>query len=141
MSCKFYILRFVYVFNHIEATSHLSCSLSRRPFIFFFFFNDRAPTEIYPLPLPDALPISERRAGRPAQTHCGGQRADDQRVQYSRRRSHRNSRPNTPLCCQKPAAHGSGGGGSRGVARSEEHTSELHSPDHLVCRLLLQKKK
>src|SRR5438552_9446520 len=33
---------------------------------------------------------------------------------------------------------------ARGVgdqARSEEHTSELQSPDHLVCRLLLEKKK
>src|SRR5207244_6159362 len=28
-----------------------------------------------------------------------------------------------------------------GAARSEEHTSELQSPDHLVCRLLLEKKK
>src|SRR5258708_10413892 len=28
-----------------------------------------------------------------------------------------------------------------GLARSEEHTSELQSPDHLVCRLLLEKKK
>src|SRR5258708_12013760 len=27
-----------------------------------------------------------------------------------------------------------------GYARSEEHTSELQSPDHLVCRLLLDKK-
>src|SRR5258708_16299834 len=27
------------------------------------------------------------------------------------------------------------------VSRSEEHTSELQSPDHLVCRLLLEKKK
>src|SRR5207244_7814747 len=26
------------------------------------------------------------------------------------------------------------------LARSEEHTSELQSPDHLVCRLLLEKK-
>src|SRR3989441_11578714 len=30
----------------------------RRLFFFFFFFNDTATTEIYPLPLPDALPIS-----------------------------------------------------------------------------------
>src|SRR5947208_11914731 len=33
---------------------------------------------------------------------------------------------------------------SAGLARrrrSEEHTSELESPDHLVCRLLLEKKK
>src|SRR5690348_18137994 len=28
-----------------------------------------------------------------------------------------------------------------GAARSEEHTSELQSPVHLVCRLLLEKKK
>src|SRR5215216_6191605 len=28
-----------------------------------------------------------------------------------------------------------------GRERSEEHTSELQSPDHLVCRLLLEKKK
>src|SRR5258708_31742605 len=27
------------------------------------------------------------------------------------------------------------------INRSEEHTSELQSPDHLVCRLLLEKKK
>src|SRR5207244_12547244 len=27
-----------------------------------------------------------------------------------------------------------------GLQRSEEHTSELQSPDHLVCRLLLEKK-
>src|SRR6202022_132153 len=29
----------------------------------------------------------------------------------------------------------------RSCVRSEEHTSELQSPDHLVCRLLLEKKK
>src|SRR5438552_13509192 len=30
---------------------------------------------------------------------------------------------------------------ARALSRSEEHTSELQSPDHLVCRLLLEKKK
>src|SRR5690348_17887517 len=35
---------------------------------------------------------------------------------------------------------GCGAGGSR-FERSEEHTSELQSPVHLVCRLLLEKKK
>src|SRR5258708_25119601 len=30
---------------------------------------------------------------------------------------------------------------SMNLGRSEEHTSELQSPDHLVCRLLLEKKK
>src|SRR5258708_12498156 len=45
--------------------------------------------------------------------------------------------------------HAPGGGGAGGDLsrqagvndRSEEHTSELQSPDHLVCRLLLEKKK
>src|SRR5437763_512922 len=32
-------------------------------------------------------------------------------------------------------------GGTRMLARSEEHTSELQSPMYLVCRLLLEKKK
>src|SRR5258708_33371001 len=45
----------------------------------------------------------------------------------------------------EPATTGSrrspGGPGSRCSLRSEEHTSELQSPDHLVCRLLLEKKK
>src|SRR5258708_10550378 len=31
--------------------------------------------------------------------------------------------------------------GGKNRLRSEEHTSELQSPDHLVCRLLLEKKK
>src|SRR5258708_39164489 len=31
--------------------------------------------------------------------------------------------------------------GREKAVRSEEHTSELQSPDHLVCRLLLEKKK
>src|SRR5947208_6658597 len=38
-------------------------------------------------------------------------------------------------------AHRSQGTNDFRDQRSEEHTSELHSPDHLVCRLLLEKKK
>src|SRR5258708_11064365 len=34
-----------------------------------------------------------------------------------------------------------GDGSAAHLQRSEEHTSELQSPDHLVCRLLLEKKK
>src|SRR5258708_25352511 len=40
---------------------------------------------------------------------------------------------------QRPS--GRSGPGPKKVPRSEEHTSELQSPDHLVCRLLLEKKK
>src|SRR5216684_6932290 len=49
----------------------------------------------------------------------------------------------------RPRRHREGGGDERGMAfrsvprrpRSEEHTSELQSRLHLVCRLLLEKKK
>src|SRR5438552_10942894 len=83
--------------------------------LLLFFFNAPAPTEIYTLSLHDALPIS--RTG--AMTPEGG-------VPGWMRRCGRRSR------CT---------GGRRSPARSEEHTSELQSPDHLVCRLLLEKKK
>src|SRR5258708_29101203 len=36
-------------------------------------------------------------------------------------------------CCRRARS-------ARTSSRSEEHTSELQSPDHLVCRLLLEKK-
>src|SRR5258708_19627867 len=40
-------------------------------------------------------------------------------------------------CCCDPMACWA----AKDEDRSEEHTSELQSPDHLVCRLLLEKKK
>src|SRR5438552_8576681 len=40
-----------------------------------------------------------------------------------------------------PEARGQVSGLWHGGFRSEEHTSELQSPDHVVCRLLLEKKK
>src|SRR5690625_6504393 len=42
---------------------------------------------------------------------------------------------------QVSEALGSNGSTSMGSVRSEEHTSELQSRGHLVCRLLLEKKK
>src|SRR5258708_16702873 len=44
------------------------------------------------------------------------------------------------IACQ-PIGTRRGISGLRTSFRSEEHTSELQSPDHLVCRLLLEKKK
>src|SRR5258708_18479655 len=49
-----------------------------------------------------------------------------------------NSSPRTATFMNRPR---SGGIWRQNAARSEEHTSELQSPDHLVCRLLLEKKK
>src|SRR6266853_5924754 len=42
-----------------------------------------------------------------------------------------------PRSCGSARSHGA----ARCAARSEEHTSELHSQSNLVCRLLLEKKK
>src|SRR5947208_13247659 len=54
-----------------------------------------------------------------------------------------------PWCCRtaiaRPRCQGDADARSSDCCattpRSEEHTSELQSPDHLVCRLLLEKKK
>src|SRR6202000_3546782 len=55
--------------------------------------------------------------------------------------------PYTTLFRSNPPTHSSGGEREHGTVhdgvgrgRSEEHTSELQSPVHLVCRLLLEKK-
>src|SRR5947208_8401621 len=80
---------------------------------FFFFFNATATTEIYTLSLHDALPICPP-AGRPEAVPRGDEVGG--------------------LVVVEPDA------GTEEL-RSEEHTSELQSPDHLVCRLLLEKKK
>src|SRR5258708_15057462 len=78
----------------------------------FFFFNDTATTEIYTLSLHDALPIYPRYATA---------WLDRVMRMVVRDKNH----PAIVLWS----------------LRSEEHTSELQSPDHLVCRLLLEKKK
>src|SRR3712207_8881378 len=102
----------------------------------FFFLNDPATTEIYPLPLHDALPIwggpcDPRR--RDAGKSKGGAAAE---------------RPAGTAAHCKPPWQGQlsrpGRVHAPGPApvhiRSEEHTSELQSRQYLVCRLLLEKK-
>src|SRR2546422_11140221 len=78
----------------------------------FFFFNDTATTEIYTLSLHDALPISRGPSLRLLPHHRAPRLQD---------LSDDERRPQP--------------------GRSEEHTSELQSRLHLVCRLLLEKKK
>src|SRR5258708_25702965 len=55
-------------------------------------------------------------------------------------RSHRFGERMELDCAAIVAVDGDGPGDLLDL-RSEEHTSELQSPDHLVCRLLLEKKK
>src|SRR2546422_3748197 len=97
----------------------------------FFFFNDTATTEIYTLSLHDALPIYLTQ---------GWLRASHRALDARRSRPYRPVPAGTktqPLEPGKPTAFD--------IAilplRSEEHTSELQSRLHLVCRLLLEKKK
>src|SRR5258708_24568748 len=51
---------------------------------------------------------------------------------------HARANPFLSLTCAHTSSHTSR---VPNHCRSEEHTSELQSPDHLVCRLLLEKKK
>src|SRR2546422_3617290 len=98
-----------------------------------FFFNDTATTEIYTLSLHDALPISNRLARRSpaAATERGPSRPAAHPgsgvARHPIRKSNRLCRRCGP---GRPALR----------CRSEEHTSELQSRLHLVCRLLLEKK-
>src|SRR2546427_4510750 len=88
-------------------------------YLFFFFFNDTATTEIYTLSLHDASSdlLMRRRSSK--------------------------ARPAIPLEDttredELPAAERFA---DNRPSRSEEHTSELQSQSNLVCRLLLEKKK
>src|SRR2546429_6793973 len=91
-------------------------------FFLFFFFNDTATTEIYTLSLHDALPISRLDS------------ASQPEVENSPRNSEIITSTAPPVVIQKLKLF------RNGKDRSEEHTSELQSRLHLVCRLLLEKK-
>src|SRR5258708_20796639 len=100
--------------------------------LLFFFFNDTATTEIYTLSLHDALPISSRlRFGRVIGERCDRRMGQD-RIEplFTIIRAVEEVREQATDLVDPHKR-----------TRSEEHTSELQSPDHLVCRLLLEKKK
>src|SRR5438132_8263293 len=96
-------------------------------FLYFFFFNDTATTEIYTLSLHDALPISRCQGfGNTIDFDLNlvvpdpSKSLDDGAIEPW-------TKPRYRALFQD--------------ARSEEHTSELQSHSDLVCRLLLEKKK
>src|SRR5258708_18827755 len=91
--------------------------ISHQHILFFFFFNDTATTEIYTLSLHDALPIS---------IHA---KITNRRNDFLHKASKKMIKEYGLIVIGDVSP------------RSEEHTSELQSPDHLVCRLLLEKKK
>src|SRR3712207_7629485 len=93
----------------------------------FFFFNDTATTEIYTLPLHDALPIC-----------LGAHHADDDRRQQPQHRAVASAEAVEGLPDDDRVERGQA---RQQHGRSEEHTSELQSRQYLVCRLLLEKKK
>src|SRR5207244_12484675 len=93
---------------------------------------------IYALSLHDALPISIAR--------CGGAVGPSLKPSTSDTSAgwHAQSASRSPrrLHLWSPSRSITAAGNTRTEirSRSEEHTSELQSPDHLVCRLLLEKK-
>src|SRR5438067_10053514 len=93
------------------------------------FFNDPPPTELSPLSLHDALPISRELAQLRAV--AGEPDGADRRFQHIGQQGHGCSFTTAPA----PDTIQMFGG-----LRSEEHTSELQSRFDLVCRLLLEKK-
>src|SRR2546422_11771304 len=98
----------------------------------FFFFNDTATTEIYTLSLHDALPILVLAGG----SKLGGWASAELPDHHARLIDYLNASHDPFFAVWTHAA-------THYVnrARSEEHTSELQSRLHLVCRLLLEKKK
>src|SRR5689334_25287381 len=98
--------------------------------LFSFFFNNTATTEIYTLSLHDALPISgswrDDRFGPLILSIVEVAANLNVKIIFETQRD-------LPIEYSDPSV--------RQRLRSEEHTSELQSQFHLVCRLLLEKKK
>src|SRR5207244_12329737 len=99
-----------------------------------FFFNDPTPTHIHHLSLHDALPICVCLYSNPYSNAGELQRKTTARNEQNRAIS-------STLCTRANTSEQGVSSPPFGMPRSEEHTSELQSPDHLVCRLLLEKKK
>src|SRR5256884_3822218 len=103
---------------------------------FFFFFNDTATTEIYTLSLHDAQPVAhQRRIGGADGEETADQLLGGGTGAHARRRHPRAPRQHGARRHARLREEARAGG--RGLSRSEEHTSELQSRLHLVCRLLL----
>src|SRR5689334_20495121 len=105
-----------------------------------FFFNDPPTTEFYTLSLHDALPISPharlRTARVPARLARCVRRAHGRDARRRARRDGHRRRAHRPER-ERALAPRAAAGEARRRVRSEEHTSELQSQFHLVCRLLL----
>src|SRR5690348_18184548 len=101
---------------------------------------DTRPAELYTLSLHDALPISVRAAQDIGTFGVGdgGQAAAEAEPPGQ---VHPGLRPGEDPGDRAQVGQVHGGRSAIRPPRSEEHTSELQSPVHLVCRLLLEKKK
>src|SRR5690348_17892369 len=89
----------------------------------------RRPPRPTLFPLHDALPISV--ADFTGTENCAEARAEGCASAHG----------SIGWASRRPHAWTATSGGCCTARRSEEHTSELQSPVHLVCRLLLEKKK
>src|SRR5256884_8336583 len=122
-------------------TIYLSIIHSHKSIRFFFFLNDPATPEFSTLPLHDALPISHRSDLRVC-CQCPPHLA--MVSQDHPRRSAKSCTGDSRWLAFVPlpaigAARPPHCLSACSFPRSEEHTSELQSRLHLVCRLLLEK--
>src|SRR5207244_11890569 len=101
-----------------------TCELMAAP-VLQFLHHDPAPAELYTLSLHDALPISVANQDVGGSNPVALTHYFHAVAVISKSRADSSFRPFRPI--------------TRILDRSEEHTSELQSPDHLVCRLLLEK--
>src|SRR5207253_10149203 len=104
-----------------------------------FFFDTCLPPVLYPLSLHDALPIWLQR-----QLDRIVAEPTDADIWRSVELARHPDRPYTLDYVERMLEDFVELHGDRGRAddaRSEEHTSELQTRGHLVCRLLLEKKK
>src|SRR2546422_4577611 len=125
------LVTFIALFFYVLAMFSL---LSPSSSLFFFFFNDTATTEIYTLSLHDALPILRGAS----EHHVTGLRAAVAACGVARSYAGAALPESLPSGSHRLVVVGDHGATG---SRSEEHTSELQSRLHLVCRLLLEKKK
>src|SRR5439155_22129722 len=106
-----------------------------------FTFNAPTTSDICTLSLHDALPIYDGESEVTAGTSFLTLRSDNM-DKYAQPDGHILGKPGTPtgVSFEGPALKGATKMWPSGCAyRSEEHTSELQSRGHLVCRLLLEK--
>src|SRR5689334_24296922 len=142
------LLMFVFAFLIASLVSSLQClGRSCRPwrlsfgvFLLFFFLCSGHHRDLHSFPTRRSSDLSSTSA--PSRARCGPSARSAStgctRWTGSARRRRRRTRRSPTTSARSPPRSTRSAGPSTSSARSEEHTSELQSQFHLVCRLLLE---